>query len=122
MDCDNRTDREDDSELSNSNSSFSADSDSSCSFSDSSSESDSDLSDQSLNSQSTSMIGQSPEFSLLACFLRHNLLASASKDIIITFKQIFPHAASLQDLNYDDIWKSVTNTATDTKEYHYCTL
>lgn len=55
---------------------------------------------------------------MLSCFLRHNLSASASKDILETFKQMFPDSPSLQDTSYREMCAYIA--CDDVKEHHYC--
>lgn len=75
-------------------------------------------------------IGSNPEMpeqerqalSLLTCFLRNKMPASACKDVIQTFQKAFPDFEAVQKLNYVSMWNSVTNCADDLKEFHYCSL
>lgn len=69
---------------------------------------------------SASITVESPALSLLSCFIRHNMSASACKDIISAIKKMCPDADPLQALSYEDIWKSVSTSAGQVKEFHYC--
>lgn len=60
------------------------------------------------------------EHTLLSCFLRHNLSASACKDLIQTFKIMFPSTDRLQDLNYNDMLKTVCCAGNIIEAFDYC--
>ena len=61
----------------------------------------------------------SATLAVLSCFLRNNLSASASKDILKTFKTVFPQISPLQEITYETIWSKID--CSGVKEYHYCT-
>jgi hypothetical protein len=61
----------------------------------------------------------SAALSILSCFLRNNLLASASKDILQTFKNILPDVRELQEISFQTIWSKID--CMGVKEFHYCT-
>lgn len=77
------------------------------------------------NSADTTEMGQLSEQSsqaltLLSCFKRHKLSASAATDIIHTMRSIFPNSEEIQRLHYKDILKSVGPC--DTRTVHYCPM
>lgn len=57
---------------------------------------------------------------ILSVFLKHNLSASASKDIMLMMKQLFPDSEALNDLSYEMLWKICGET--EFKEIHYCSF
>lgn len=59
---------------------------------------------------------------LLSCFIRHNMSASACKDVIKTFQSMFPDSAGVQELDYTDMWKYVSSGGEEMTEVHYCSL
>ena len=56
---------------------------------------------------------------ILSIFLKHNLSASASKDIIELMKNMFPGSKALDGLTYENIWKICGDEASF-QEIHYC--
>ena len=57
---------------------------------------------------------------ILSCFLRNNLSASACRDILQTMKTLFPKSESVSSLDFDRILAHVDTS--NTKEIAYCTI
>lgn len=58
------------------------------------------------------------EMTILSCFLRNNLSASSCRDILATMKTAFPDSRSLQETEYDQLWKHIDSDYAT--EIHYC--
>ena len=55
---------------------------------------------------------------ILSVFLKHNLSASASKDVIKMMKKMFPDSHALDGITYESLWKVCGETSF--QEFHYC--
>lgn len=58
---------------------------------------------------------------ILACFQRHNLSLSASKDILKMMRSLFPASENIKILDLEYIYDIVnTNNSNSVREVHYC--
>lgn len=58
------------------------------------------------------------EMEILACFLRNSIPGSGCKDILKTFKTVFPDCKGLQNIQYEHLWKYLDDDFAN--EFHYC--
>ena len=86
----------------------------------SSSDSEGGSDDQSV--QHPLSVQESQALSILSCFLRHNMSASACKDVLKTMKNLFPGSEAVHVLDYDRIWSTMAGSELHLKESHYCPM
>lgn len=70
-------------------------------------------------SKQTTTNAEDKNLSLLACFLRNKLNASACRDLIGTLKSAFPNSQEIAELDYSSLLSKIETSAV--YEVHYCT-
>lgn len=60
------------------------------------------------------------QLSLLSCFLGNKMSASTSKNVLKTFKNLFPNCSELQQVEYEHMWKCLDKNFSN--EIHYCEI
>ena len=65
---------------------------------------------------------ESHALSILSCFLRYNMSASACKDVLKTMKNLFPGSEADHVLDYARIWNTMAECALQLKGSHYCLM
>lgn len=85
-------------------------------------ESDTDSGDDKDDSCSNSNFPEKQDIqsTILSCFLKHNMSAAASKDMLALMKRINPESAILRDINFETLWDIAGKTSM--QEVHYCEI
>lgn len=85
-------------------------------------DSDTDCGDDKDDSCSNSNFSEKQDIqsTILSCFLKHNMSAAASKDMLALVKKYNSESAILRDITFDTLWDIAGKAST--QEVHYCEI